>query len=1329
MNFYEIRERSTKNGRDIYPEFVLCKNSDLMVRGKAFYAVWNEAAGLWSTDEHDVQTLVDKDLYSYTDSHTIPGESVTVKSMRVLGKDSSWMAYRRYIQNIPDDYHILDNSLTFSNTLVKKEDYVSKRLPYPLKEGPCDSYEQLISTLYDPDERQKLEWCIGSIVAGDSRDIQKFAVLYGSAGAGKSTMLNIIQKLFDGYYVMFDAKALTSQNNSFSTEAFRSNPLVAIQHDGDLSHIEDNSKLNSIVSHEEMLVNEKFKAQYVMRSICFLFMATNKPVMITDAKSGLKRRLIDITPSGRRLPPKTYRTLMNKVDFELGAIASKCLQVYTSLGKDYYNEYEPISMMYQTDIFFNFVEQYIVELSDPDGISLTRAYDLYSEYHNSALEGYKKMPKYKFREELKNYFDNFDDVTRIDGKQVRSYYSGFKKRQFEHSPKADIPKESAPWLVMDKTESLFDKAFADCPAQYSSTRGGPLKPWAEATTKLSDISTKDVHYVKVPENLVVVDFDIKDENGEKSKEKNIAAALKWPPTYAEFSKSGGGVHLHYIYDGDVKKLSRVYADGIEVKIFTGGSALRRKLTLCNDIPVATISSGLPLKKEEPVIDQKVIKSEKKLRELILRNLNKEIHPGTRPSIDFIAKILDEAYESGLKYDVTDMRQRIFVFAMNSTHQSEYCMKKVGTMKFKSETPSDAVTDDSDKDVVFFDVEVFPNMNLVCWKYAGEGNEVFKMFNPSPKDIEFLMTLPLVGFNNRRYDNHILYAIYLGYSPEQVFAVSTKLVSNERNAGFGEAYNISYTDVFDFVSKKQSLKKYEIELGIHHQELGLRWDVPVPEDMWQTVGEYCANDVIATEAVWKARQADWKARKILAALSGLTVNDTTNAHTTRFIFGLDRKPQSQFNYRFLGGPLEDHETYTFPEGADPNFSPFFHGKPIFPGYSFDAGKSMYRGEEVGEGGYVYAEPGIYYNVALLDIASMHPSSIVAENLFGDKYTKRFKDILDARIAIKHKDYEKVRTMLDGKLAGYLNDDAEAADLAGALKIAINSVYGLTSAKFDNPFRDIRNKDNIVAKRGALFMVNLKHEVQRRGFTVAHIKTDSIKIPNATPEIIQFVMDYGKMYGYSFEHEATYERMCLVNDAVYIARYKDGKHAGEWVAVGAQFQHPYVFKKLFSHELIGYLDMSETKSVTSSLYLDMNERLPDVSDKEKLLDKLMHDIRKNLKEGQPIDRETELMVENLTDDISEGHDYRYIGKVGLFCPILPGCGGGILVREKDGKFYSVGGTKGYRWLETEQVELLGKQNDIDKNYYEELVTDAIETISRYGDFEAFVDIEEENTNDKA
>ena len=76
---------------------------------------------------------------------------------------------------------------------------------------------------------------------------------------------------------------------------------------------------------------------------------------------------------------------------------------------------------------------------------------------------------------------------------------------------------------------------------------------------------------------------------------NLEAASKWPATYAELSKSGAGIHLHYIYTGDVNKLARIYADHIEVKVFTGKSSLRRKLTKCNNLPIANISSGLPLK--------------------------------------------------------------------------------------------------------------------------------------------------------------------------------------------------------------------------------------------------------------------------------------------------------------------------------------------------------------------------------------------------------------------------------------------------------------------------------------------------------------------------------------------------------------------------------------------------------------------------------------------------------------------------------------------------------------------------------------------------------------
>ena len=497
-----------------------------------------------------------------------------------------------------------------------------------------------------------------------------------------------------------------------------------------------------------------------------------------------------------------------------------------------------------------------------------------------------------------------------------------------------------------------------------------------------------------------------------------------------------------------------------------------------------------------------------------------------------------------------------------------------------------------------------------------------------------------------------------------------------------------------------------------------------------IADYCANDVLATEAVFHARKADFTARQILADVAGMSVNDTTNTLTTKIIFGNNKKPQDKFNYRDMGDT-----TQIFDPDADipftmgpPEYDEFTvftkDGKPIFPGYKYERGVSTYRGEEAGEGGYVYSEPGMYWNVALLDIASMHPSSIIAETLFGPEYTKRFEEIKEARVAIKHKEFERAGKMLDGKLAKYLTDEQTADDLAGALKIAINSVYGLTSASFDNPFHDPRNKDNIVAKRGALFMINLKHEVMKRGFTVAHIKTDSIKIPNATPEIIKFVQDYGKLYGYNFEHEATYDRMCLVNDAVYIAKYatvehcaelygqayvdsakdilKDcKKHPGEWTATGTQFQVPYVFKKLFSREDILFEDLCETKSVTTSIYIDR-------SPEEAAIYINNPDVVKEDSE--------DILLDN-------GHSLHYVGKVGLFCPVKENTGGGSLVRQctdKDGntKYNSVTGSKGYLWMESEMVQNLGKKDSIDQSYYGKMVDEAVQTISQYGDFEQFV-----------
>ena len=1326
VDFLIISTRSTKKGTEIFPKFRLYpKSKDLMIRGGDFYAIWIEERGLWSTNEDDALAIIDNELKKYADDFIDkhPEEYVNILYTwdSSTGSIDQWHKYCQKQKR--DSFEMLDETLIFSNTETNKSDYASKRLSYPLEEGNIDSYLKLVSTLYSDEERHKLEWAIGSVITGDSKHIQKFLVLYGAAGTGKSTVLNIMQKLFEGYYSVFDAKALGSANNTFALEAFKTNPLVAIQHDGDLSRIEDNTRLNSLVSHELMTVNEKFKSTYSNRFKCMLFMGTNKPVRITDGKSGLIRRLIDVSPTGNKLDVKEYNRLVKQIDFELGAIAWHCKEVYLS-DPGYYDHYIPTSMIGASNDFYNFVIDSYHVFKREDGTTLKAAWEMYKSYCDDAKVPYP-LSQRAFKEELKNYFKNYDDRFNFeDGSRVRSYYSGFKTDIFNKDEKKPGEKKSEnnSYIIdFKEQESIFDKECVNCPAQYASSKETPSKKWDDVKTTLKDINTSKVHYVKIPENHIVIDFDLKDETGKKSFEKNLEAASKWPTTYAELSKSGSGIHLHYIYKGDATKLARVYADSIEIKVFTGKSSLRRKLTKCNNEPIRTISSGLPTKGEKPMVSANVIQSEKGLRALIERNLNKEIHPGTKPSCDFIYKILEDAYEQGLKYDISDMKNEIFAFAAHSTNQSDYCIKLVKQMHFKSDEASVPV-DSSNEAIVFYDIEVFPNLLLVNWKKQGEGNKIVRMINPSPSDIEELLQFRLVGFNCRRYDNHIIYARLLGYSNEQLYNLSQRIINGERNAFFGEAYNLSYTDIYDFASagNKKSLKKLEIEMGIHHKELGLPWDQPVPEEKWIEVAEYCDNDVIATEAAWNYLQADWLARQILAELAGMSVNDTTNTLTTRIIFGSEKKPQDKFCYRDLSQPVfEMHpDVKEFLDEACPEMMAQAHGAensllPYFPGYKYENGVSTYKGEEVGEGGYVYAEPGIHKNVALLDIASMHPHSAIAECLFGPDFTARFRDIVEGRVTIKHEDWEALNDLLDGKLTPFVErvkkGELTSKQLANALKTAINSVYGLTSANFDNPFRDIRNKDNIVAKRGALFMIDLKEEVQKRGFTVAHIKTDSIKIPDATPEIIQFVMDFGEKYGYTFEHEATYDRMCLVNDAVYIAKYKDGG----WTATGTQFQIPYVFKTLFSKELIEFDDMCETKSVTSSLYLDMNENLPDVTAEEKQVDK----YNQMLKKGQISEGEYNTEVTALKKIIATGHDYRFIGKVGNFCPILPGKGGGLLVREKDGKYYAATGSKGYRWLESEMIRGTNEAF-IDRRYYDELVNEAIKTIEQYGDFEMFV-----------
>lgn len=1399
--------------RIVHPKFVVSSRSkDLMIRGGDFYAVYDEETKLWSTSEDTVTETIDNALRERRAELEEKGKYDEIIVQWMWDSDSNSIdKWHKFVQRqMRDKFKPLDETITFANTKVKKTDYVSKRLDYALEEGDISAYDELIGTLYDEENRKKLEWAVGAIISGDSKHIQKFEVLYGSAGSGKSTFLNIVEELFKGYTSTFDAKGMGSFNNAFALDSLKNNPLVSIQHDGDLSRIEDNTMLNSVVSHEVIEVNPKYGKKYEAKFNTFLFLGTNKPVKITEAKSGLLRRLIDVHPTGNKVPYRKYKQLMKQIQFELGAIAYHCLKTYEEMGEEYYESYIPIDMMSATNDFFDFMENCYDDFLESDHVTLTEAWKRYKEYCEFA--GAYQLSMRVVRNELRNYFRDYEDRGYVNGIRVRNLYSGFRTDRFEshtedkNGTSNDSSTDNAgdlgvsddvEWLDFKQQGSVFDEMFGDWPAQYEKDygKGGqPEKSWSKCKTTLCNLDTSQTHYVKPPEesNIVMADFDLRDENGEKSLELNREAACTWPRTYAELSKSGGGIHLYYFYSGDISKVSRVYAPGIEVKVFTGNSAIRRKLTLCNSEPISTLNGGLPLKGEKKKkVDWNGYRNSKQLTEHvvheIVRNLNKEIHADTTSSVHLIKKILDDAYESGIPYNLTTvvltidgqkkfLPQVVLDFAINSTNQKEHCVACVAQMHFQSEEQDEEIeaapdTTDGERPLIVLDIEVYrpdeetgnEGLFLICWKYYGAPrDQVYAMVNPSPEEVEELFKYDIIGFNCRDYDNHMLWAASLGINNAGLYDISYRMINlHDPNAKYGVAYNISKWDVYEYckaAGKRQGLKMWEIELGQSHMEMGIPWDQPAPKERWNDIIEYCKNDVLATEAVFDATKGFRLAREfqvnLVKALHGSSIkvstNDTANTLSKRAIFGMDKNPQHEFNYRDLSKPVgsNQYEEYRVKFGPDrtyrvfneqglPEYRDYIPGEdlpdgwsilPFFPGYTFDpyaekGKKSFFHDDYGGEGGRTFSAPGMYIHVWDGDIASQYPTSIIEECLFGPKYTKIFAEIVQARIAVKHKDFETASKLLGGALKPYLSEET-AGDLAQGMKIIINAVYGLTKASFVNEFRDPHNVDNIVAKRGNLFMLVLKEQVEKLGYKVVHIKTDSIKIANADKYIADFVIKFGKEYGYNFETEGNFKKFALLNDASYVAY--DEKEG--WITKAKQMQEPYVRKTLFTKEPINFNDICQTFNVhEGAIYLDLNESLINthVGGDEKFIsleaeaDRMSNYIdRDKLPRGFKTKQELLEHAKQLKATIDKCHHMQFVGRVGRFCPVKPGSGGGRLYRVQDGKNYAVAGTTGYRWLEAEYIKDQGLYDCIDMSYFNRLVDEAAEAIGKYGDLEWFI-----------
>lgn len=1239
-DFYKVTSEGPFDKRSQFDykidvDFNYVYNEDLVVRGGAFAYYWDGEQ--WSKDLKNVVLNIDSNVRAAVNKLKAEHPDSTIKYGLAENSNSGIVTkFQKYCQALQTKDITFNTKIFFDDQTPKRDDYSTIRLNYHPQHGKCDSFDKLAGTLYNPEELDKILWAIGALFTGNMPKIQKFLFLYGAAGTGKGTMLDIISKMFQDYRADIDLEKLTN-GSQFGTSQIVDVPLL-VDSDSKIDRIKKDTDLLKLVSHEPVMVRKLYQDGYSVSFQGLLVTASNAAYDAKNVNSGIHRRALVVHPSGNIVSKEDYNRLMNDINYEIPYIAQKAIDRYNELGEAYYDNYRDEDMVMYSDKFHACVSENLALFTDNDGITLNQATSIYKTYIEE-LGWEEKGIKAKVKNRLHDYYREYTQYKMIDGVRLTRYYSGFKYEKFpflngKSKPENIVECEKSMWLDLSEQPSLFDKEAADYPAQLSNENGTPKYKWDTVRTTLKDIDTNELHYVKVPQNHIVLDFDMKNEKGDKDLDLNIKEALNYPQTYAEVSKSGGGLHLHYWYDGDVTKLKNVIKDDVEVKVYTGNSSLRRKLIKCNNLHIAHIATGLPLKEKEVVMYKDIEDihwTEKKLRTFIENCMDKIHHSATKPEIDFIYTVLEQAKDTGVKYNLNDMLDPLTKFAMHSTNNSAYCLGIVNKLTLSTYQTEDEIGNGNDvvndKDIVFFDIEVFPNLFLVCWKkngfeipawvyddlekdinsgnnyhpsdtiksnwYDQHKNKDYGIWaNPSTNQLEFLLQFPLVGFNNRKYDNHILYNASLGASPMDLYMQSQNIINHTGDGGMKPAaYNLSYADLYEFMDIKQSLKKWEIALGLTHDEFEFPWDQPLAASNWARCAMYCMHDVEATDKVFNdpnAGQPAWMARKVMCELTEMSPNTKTQTLAEKFLFGDEQRPQDNFIWYDLAKE--------------------------FPGYTFDPNRkpaSDYHGKDPSEGGYVSSKPGVYgvtvkdYNagniidpitgrcklVTYIDVASLHPHSLIAINYFG-KYTPKFKALVKCRMHIKHGELDKAASAFDDidpalseKLSKFLSDPSLIKGLAHAMKIIINIVYGMTSAKYDNKFRDPRNVDNIIAKRGALFMMMLEEELNARGCNVIHVKTDSMKITNYLQEDIQYAMDRATDFGYTFELECIFDRLALTNKSTNIGHI-EGKpeyDAHAWEAVGAQYAESYVFKKLFSHEELVEEDFMVLKSSTAPIYL--------------------------------------------------------------------------------------------------------------------------------------------------
>lgn len=419
-------------------------------------------------------------------------------------------------------------------------------------------------------------------------------------------------------------------------------------------------------------------------------------------------------------------------------------------------------------------------------------------------------------------------------------------------------------------------------------------------------------------------------------------------------------------------------------------------------------------------------------------------------------------------------------------------------------------------LVTYDCEVFAHDWLVTFKDKDSG-EYTLVWN----DNDALMACIdddtiYCGFNNKHYDQHIIKAIAMGHSPEDVKKVNDYIIGG--GIGWscpmlqGAWFQFNNADLKDDTQLGQSLKSIEGHLGLPIRESSVRFDIDrkLTEEERKETEYYCKHDVDTTEMLIDIRK-DYLKNKInlgrLAGLSDAKALSMTNAKLTAAMLKAEKHEDRN-----------DERKYVIPDNLLREYVPqevfeFFehmYDDSLTDDEVFKMKLKINVGDcpvTIGYGGIHGAIPNYFFEeqdgriIRNYDVGSYYPHLMTING-----YTSR--NIPSAKI------YEDV---LDRRMKAKADGDKATAN---ALKLVCNTTYGCLLNKYNDLYDPLMGRSVCIS--GQLYLLELSEHLHEKipNLKIVQINTDGVMVEfddEFYNDVIEITKEWEQRTGFDLEED--------------------------------------------------------------------------------------------------------------------------------------------------------------------------------------------------------------------